>query len=85
MNTDRLLAIAEIMCGPDARQRVFDPLVADWEREWTDAHALSRTRAVVSGGGAFCTRTRQKSSCWRLVPIGGRRRPPGTNFSSRLR
>jgi hypothetical protein len=54
MTAERLLAIAELLCGPEARRRVFEPLVADWAREYTDTRALSRTRAVVSGAAAFC-------------------------------
>jgi hypothetical protein len=54
VTAQRLLAIAELVCGPEARRRVFEPLVADWQREWTDARSLTRARATVSGAAAFC-------------------------------
>jgi hypothetical protein len=44
----RLLSIAEWFCGDAARDRVFDPLLADWDRELRDAGTASRaTRAVI--------------------------------------
>lgn len=56
MTADRLLAIAEWCCGPEARARVFDPLIADWQQEWLAAQATSRrvrARVLASGGLAF--------------------------------
>lgn len=49
----RLLAIATTFCGPDVTRRVFDPLVADWAREWDEARGLRR--GVVAGlwGAAY--------------------------------
>jgi MFS family permease len=54
MTAEHLLKIAELLCGPEARRQVFEPLVADWAREYTDTRALSRTRAFFSGAVAFC-------------------------------
>jgi hypothetical protein len=52
----RLLVLAELVCGAAARVRVFEPLVADWQRQRADASHRSRAeraRVVVSGGMAF--------------------------------
>jgi hypothetical protein len=52
----RLLAIAEFVCGPGPRTRVFEPLLADWQRQLADAvhqPAIVRTRIIVSGSLAF--------------------------------
>jgi hypothetical protein len=40
--------------GDDVAERVFVPLVADWQRDVTSAErALGRARARVRGGAAF--------------------------------
>jgi hypothetical protein len=51
----RWLAIAEWLCGARARRDVFEPLIADWEREWRDAShsTLARTRIITSGSTAL--------------------------------
>jgi len=49
----RLLDLAEVTCGASARQSVFEPLVADWQRELFEAHGQGRWRvAQVFGVGA---------------------------------
>ena len=35
---DAITGSAELLCGPEARHRIFEPLVADWQREWLDAN-----------------------------------------------
>jgi len=50
----RLLGIAEALAGIDARRRVFEPMLADWQRELTNANGLrSLLRALASGGFGF--------------------------------
>lgn len=51
----RLLALVETLCGADARHRVFDPLIADWQREWRDAPVswAARTRIIAGGSAAL--------------------------------
>jgi len=51
----RLLALAGMICGSAMRERVFDPLVADWQREWHDrpASRWARARIIVSGASAL--------------------------------
>lgn len=47
---NRVLAWIAAMFGDDAAERVFHPLVADWQHEWHDAAAgLPRWRAWLSG------------------------------------
>lgn len=50
MNTQRLLAIAGALCGDRARRTVFDPLVADWEREWRDAGGSHQRLTILLKG-----------------------------------
>ena len=54
-NVTRLLALVEFLCGADARHRVFDPLVADWQREWrlAPASTIMRARIIASGSAAL--------------------------------
>lgn len=52
----RLLALAEWLSGESARRQVFEPLVADWQRELMEARhdgPWQHKRAMVSGGFAF--------------------------------
>lgn len=51
----RLLELAEFLCGGPARRSVFEPLVADWQRQWQDAPATrwSRAKVVTAGFAAF--------------------------------
>lgn len=52
----RLLDLAGMVCGDAARARVFEPLVADWQRELILARErgpLAVARATISGGTAF--------------------------------
>lgn len=46
----RLLAVAEFLCGAGRRRDVFEPLVADWDRELRHAHSPSARAAVVISG-----------------------------------
>jgi hypothetical protein len=50
-----LLSFVELLCGADARGRVFEPLVADWQREWSHAphSSAARMRIAVSGSAAL--------------------------------
>lgn len=47
-----LLDLAELICGATAREYVFEPLVADWQREWHDRPVSSWARARILVGGA---------------------------------
>jgi hypothetical protein len=52
----RLLVVATWLCGESARDRVFEPLLADWSRELRDAapqSPLSRAAVFISGALAF--------------------------------
>jgi hypothetical protein len=49
--THLLLRLAETVCGPHARHVVFDPLVADLDREWRDTRGAARL--VVGFRGAL--------------------------------
>jgi hypothetical protein len=54
MNPQRLLEIAEFACGEPARRSIFEPLVADWQRELAEARAAGQWRIVqVLGSGAM--------------------------------
>jgi hypothetical protein len=54
MNPRRVLAIAEWVCGERARRDVFEPLIADWQRELREARRGWRYAiAVLSGAAAF--------------------------------
>ena len=45
----RLLVFAECLCGNDQRRTIFEPLVADWDREMRDATGTSWQRLQQSG------------------------------------
>jgi hypothetical protein len=47
----RWLTIAEWLCGEHARRTVFEPLVADWQREWREAPQSGWSRALVLVSG----------------------------------
>lgn len=47
-----LVSIARLLCGED-RSIVFEPLVADWVREWTDARGARRARVLIEGASAY--------------------------------
>ena len=51
----RWLLIAEWLCGEYARRTIFEPLVADWQREWGTApqSTLIRIKIAVSGATAL--------------------------------
>ncbi len=56
----RLLEIAERLCGVHARNNVFEPLAADWQRELILARPRGRTayvRTLISGALAFIRST----------------------------
>ena len=55
MWAERLLAIASWLCGDAARQTVFEPLVADWQREWRAAHGVLSSLRVIGRGAAAHT------------------------------
>lgn len=49
-----LLGAAEVLCGAQTRDTVFEPLVADWQREWLAADtAAARARVMLRGGAAY--------------------------------
>jgi hypothetical protein len=51
---NRLLKLAEFMCGERSRHRTFEPMLADWQRELTNAKGpRSLLRALASGGFGF--------------------------------
>jgi hypothetical protein len=51
--TSRALAFASRWFDPVTVSRVFDPLIADWQREWLDTSPTRRTGVVVRGFAAF--------------------------------
>jgi hypothetical protein len=75
-----LLDIVERVCGQHVRASVFEPLVADWQREMAEARQQGRwvfVRAIVSGSVAFirslvrCAMTRSGwLPTWRAGGIG---------------
>lgn len=51
---NRLLTIAELISGAAARHRVFEPLLADWQRELQHASTpFERWLSIVSGSSGF--------------------------------
>ena len=51
---NRLLGVADLLCGEHARRTIFEPLVADWQRELSEARASGQWRVVlVFGSGAM--------------------------------
>ena len=56
MNTNRLLAIASWWCGEKIAALIFQPLLADWQKELEQAHDHGRwqvARVAICGGGAY--------------------------------
>jgi hypothetical protein len=51
MTGDRLLWLAEQLCGATTRRQVFEPLVADWQRELLDTRGRSKRATVLMRGG----------------------------------
>ena len=49
----RLLAFARRWFPPSTVANVFEPLVADWQRQWIDASPPLRTWIAMTGAGAF--------------------------------
>jgi len=49
----RLLALARCWFPPSTVSSVFEPLVADWQREWMDASRSRRTWIATRGAAAF--------------------------------
>lgn len=54
---NRWLAIAEWLCGEHARRTIFEPLVADWQREIEGTSGLARWWIVANGWLAFAVTT----------------------------
>src|SRR6185436_4922574 len=52
--TSRALSFASRWFDPQTVHRVFDPLVADWQREWLDAPASRRAMIHLKGLASFC-------------------------------
>jgi hypothetical protein len=48
-----LLEIAEWLCGPALRSSVFEPLVADWQRELDGATGVARWWTIARGSSAL--------------------------------
>lgn len=48
----KILTLAEWLFGQQARRMVFEPLVADWAREWQEARQ-ARITIAISGGTAL--------------------------------
>ena len=68
-HTRSLLAWAEWLCGERARRAVFEPLVADWQREITEKRDGGRIRyatSLLSGAAAFA-----RSLLWCALTGGG--------------
>jgi hypothetical protein len=58
-----LLGIVDVVCGAQRRASVFEPLVADWQRELLEARRAGGWQyagAIISGGTAF---TRSLARC----------------------
>lgn len=53
MSEDRWLRVAEICCGAERRRSVFEPLIADWLRQWRESRGLRRAWVMASGVAAF--------------------------------
>jgi hypothetical protein len=51
--TNRALAFATRWFDPATVARIFDPLVADWQREWQEATPSHRARVSIRGLAAF--------------------------------
>lgn len=55
--TSRALAFANRWFDAATVQRVFEPLIADWQREWQDASGLRRWSVHLRAFTAFCCAT----------------------------
>jgi hypothetical protein len=51
--TSRALGFAQRWFDAAAVQRIFEPLIADWQREWQDASPSRRARVSLRGLAAF--------------------------------
>ena len=51
--TSRALAFASRWFDAATVQRTFEPLIADWQREWQDARRSRRARVSMRGLAAF--------------------------------
>lgn len=51
------LAFASRWFDPATVHRTFEPLIADWQREWCDASGSRRTSIRIKGSIAFCVAT----------------------------
>lgn len=60
---NRLLAIAEYLLGHAERERVFDPLVADWQRELADEGQRGRLAYVIAAASGMWAFTRSLARC----------------------
>jgi hypothetical protein len=49
----RLLGITAWLFGADMKQRIFEPLIADWQREFQNASPLRRIGVLLRGLAAF--------------------------------
>lgn len=52
---NRLLGLARFLCGEAAIRDVFEPLVADWQRELAETSGRRHAMAVVAGAIGFLT------------------------------
>ena len=53
----RWLGVAEWLCGADARRAIFEPLVADWQRELAGTSGVTRWWVIASGVSALSMTT----------------------------
>ena len=51
--TSRALVFAQKWFDAATVQRIFEPLIADWQREWQDASPTRRARVSIRGLAAF--------------------------------
>ncbi len=51
--TSRALVFAQRWFDAATVQRIFEPLIADWQREWQDASPSRRARVSLRGLAAF--------------------------------
>jgi hypothetical protein len=64
----RALAFAARWFDPSTVARVFEPLIADWQREWQDAARFARFGVWVRGGSALLLSMIAKSPTLLLAP-----------------
>lgn len=65
----RLLAVASRWFEPAVVASVFEPLVADWQREWQEAPDTLRTIVRVRGAIAFVVATTRLAPSVALAPL----------------